>query len=123
MPLLSWRRSARAGWALLALPGVVALLSLLKHSLGMLSPVQDGAGRILAGIEGHPVLAYLVPVLFLGLPFVMPVIKLLAISHVARVQEKGELQVTVKLRPLNITLCLVSLAVLVVVLLPDALSF
>lgn len=123
IPLLSYRRSARAGWVLLALPGVVALLSLLKHSFGMLSPVQDGVGRILAGIEGHPVLTYLIPVLFVGLPFVTLVINLLAICHVACVRDRGELQVTVKLRPLNIALCLGSIAVLVLVFLPDALSF
>ncbi|KAB2922286.1 MAG: hypothetical protein F9K22_12020 [Bacteroidetes bacterium] len=120
IPLLSYRRSSRAGWWLLALPLTFITAALLKR-LGTPLPGADAVTGMYRTIEGHAVLTYLVPVIFLLLPLASMVITLLSFVHVSRPAGAGELVITLKYRPMALLIFLVSFALLVYVLTPDAL--
>lgn len=123
IPLLSYRRSSKAGLWLLILPAVVAITYILKRDLAIPSTFLNGIGNFLAAVDGHPVLSFLIPVVFIGLPCAAMIVNLLAFSHFALVRERKELLVTIKYRPINIGIFLFSFAILVFFLLPDRLSF
>jgi hypothetical protein len=123
IPLLSYRRSSRAGLWLLLLPAIVALSGILKYDLALFSPFLDAIQRFLAAVDRNPFLTYLIPLVFAGLPLLAMVMNLLAFCHFAHLREKKEFLVTIKLRPLNIGLFLFSFAILVYFLLPDRLSY
>lgn len=121
IPLLSYRRSSRAGLWLLVLPLVFAVARFLKYELGLSSSILNVTHALYKSVSGSPVLTYLIPVIFLGLPLLAMIVNLLAICHFDSVKEKQELVVTIKRRPLNIAVFLLSFAVVVYAFLPDAL--
>ncbi|RYY89220.1 MAG: hypothetical protein EOO15_06795 [Chitinophagaceae bacterium] len=123
IPLLSYKRSSRAGLWLLVLPLTVAIAAVLRMSLHFQSAPLQQIRRFFAGIDEHPVLTYLIPLLFVGLPLLAFVLNLLAICHFQKNSSAKELIVTIKYRPFNILLLLLSLALLVFFFLPDNLSF
>ena len=123
IPLLSYRRSSKAGLWLLILPVIVALTYILKHELAISSTILNGIGSFIAAVDGNPVLTYLIPVIFVGLPCAAMIINLLAFFHFTLVRERKELLVTIKFRPVNIGVFLFSFAILVFFLLPDRMSF
>ncbi len=123
IPLLSYRRSSKAGLWLLILPVIAAMTYVLKHELAISSTVLNGIGTFIAAVDGSPVLTFLIPVVFIGLPFAAMTINLLAFLHFALVKERKELLVTIKFRPVNIGIFLLSFAILVFFLLPDRMSF
>lgn len=123
IPLLSYKRSSRAGLWLLVVPVIVAMTYTLKYELGIFSPFLNGVHSFFAAVDRNPVLTYLIPVIFMGLPLLAMIVNLLAFCHFAHEKEKNEFIITIKLRPLNIALFLFSFAILVFFLLPDRLSF
>lgn len=123
IPLLSYRRSSKAGLWLLILPVIAALTYILKHELAVSSTILNGIGSFIAAVDGNPVLTYLIPVILVGLPSAAMIINLLAFFHFTLVRERKELLVTIKFRPVNIGVFLFSFAILVFFLLPDRMSF
>lgn len=123
IPLLSYKKSSRAGLWLLVLPVTVAVTMILKYELGILSPFLDLIQKVLAAVDRNQVLTYIIPVIFVGLPLLAMIINFLAFCHFAFVRERKEVLVTLKFRAVNIALFLFSFAVLVFFLLPDRLSF
>lgn len=123
IPLLSYKRSSKAGLWLLILPVIVAITYILKRDLAISSAFLNGMGSFLAAVDGNPVLSFLIPSVFIGLPCAAMIMNLLAFSHFTFMRERKELLVTIKYRPVNIGIFLFSFAVLVFFLLPDRLSF
>jgi hypothetical protein len=123
IPLLSFKRSSRAGLWLLILPVVVAVTFLIKYELGIYSPLIDGIRKFFDAIDSNQFLTYLIPVIFIGFPLTAMIINLLAFCHFTFIKEKKELLITVKYRPFNITIFLFSFVIIVFFLLPDKLSF
>jgi hypothetical protein len=123
IPLLSYRRSSRAGLWLLLLPFTFAVTLVLKAVLRTGSAYLDLPRRLFAFIDDNAVLTYLIPVIFIGLPLLVMIINLLAICHFQQDKKARELLVTIKYRPLNIVLFLLSFALIVFFLLPDKLAF
>jgi hypothetical protein len=123
IPLLRYRQSSKAGLWLLVFPAIAAVTTLLKHELALSSPLVDGLRRGIAAVDGNPVLTFLVPITFIGLPCAAMIMNLLACSHVAVARERREALITIKYRPANILVFLLSFAMLVFFLLPDAMSF
>ncbi|MEW6510743.1 MAG: hypothetical protein AB1428_07250 [Bacteroidota bacterium] len=121
IPLLSYKRSSRAGLWLLALPLTFALTILLKYQLGIFSSFLDILEGAFNAMSGNAVLTYLIPAIFIGLPLFAMIINFLAFCHFASNKETKELLVTIKFRPLNVAIFLLSFAVLVYFFLPDAL--
>lgn len=121
MPLLSYKKSSRAGLWLLTVPLTFVLIVFLKYRIGIASSLLSSVERFFVMIADHPVLTYLIPVIFVGLPLVAMVVNFLAICHFTYNKETRELHVTIKYRPLNIVVFLLSFAVLAYAFLPDAL--
>ena len=121
IPLLSYKRSSRAGLWLLVLPLTFALAILLKYQLRIFSSFLDIVEGAFKAISGNVILTYLIPVIFVGLPLLAMVINFLAFCHFTSNNETKELLVTIKYRPLNLAIFLLSFAVLVYFLLPDSL--
>lgn len=123
IPLLSYRKSSRAGLWLLAVPFTVALTIVLKLELGLQSGYLDYVRKFFAAVDDNAVFTYLIPIIFVGLPLVAMVVNLLAICHFQQNNKERELIITIKYRAVNIFLFLMSFALLVFFLLPDRLSF
>jgi hypothetical protein len=119
IPLLSYKKSSRAGLWLLAIPVIFALTVLLKYRLGMSFPAFDVIESFFKYVDGNPVLTYLIPIIFAGLPLAAMVLNLLAFTHYSAVKDRGELLITIKYRWLNIVVFFIAFAVLVYYILPD----
>ena len=123
IPLLSYKKSSKAGLWLLLLPVTVAVAVFLKSVLGVQSGYINLVHKFFAAIDKNVVLTYLIPLIFVGLPLTAMVINVLAICHFQQNNKTRELIVTIKYRPLNIAIFLISFAVLIFFLWPDKLSF
>ena len=123
IPLLSYKKSSRAGLWLLLLPITFALTIVLKIELRIQSQVIDAVRNFFAFVDNHAVLTYLMPVIFLGFPIVAMLINFLAICHFQSNRETKELIITIKRRPLNIAIFLFSFALIIYFLQPDQFSF
>lgn len=121
VPLLSYRRSSRLGLALLVLPLLFFATVFLRYELGLSLSIVDIVARAFASISDSPILHLLIPVIFIGIPLYAMVINLLSFCHFASDPVSKEMLVTVKYRPLNMIVFLISFVVLVYAFLPDAL--
>ena len=123
MPFLSYRRSSKAGLWLLLVPGIVAVTVFLKTGLYLNPDYVNFVHRFFSAINNNEILTYLIPVIFIGMPLLAIVLNFLAICHFQKNKQMKELIVTIKYRPLNIAILLLSFAILIFFLLPDKLSF
>ena len=123
IPLMSYRKSSKAGLWLLLLPLTFAITVVLKMEFGVQSGYLDLVRKFFSAIDDHVVLTYLIPVIFLGLPLIAMIINLLAICHFQQNRKMKELIVTIKYRPINILIFLISFALVIYFLLPDKLAF
>src|SRR3990172_1608366 len=78
IPLLSFKRSSRAGLWLLVLPVVFAITFIFKYELGIFSSFLNIIEGFFAAIDRNQFLTYLIPVIFAGLPLLAMIINFLA---------------------------------------------
>jgi hypothetical protein len=123
IPFLSYKKSSRAGLWLLIVPFTVALTIFLRMELSIKSGYFNFVQKFFAEIDNNNVLTYLIPLIFIGLPVLAMVLNFLAICHFQRDRKMKELIVTIKYRPLNIVIFLLSFALLIYFFLPDRLAF
>jgi hypothetical protein len=123
IPLLSYRRSSKAGLWLLLIPLMVAVTVFLKTQLGLQTGYIAFVHKLFSAIDDNVVLTYLIPLIFVGFPLFAMIINALAICHFQKNNKQKELLITIKYRPLNIAIFLLAFAVLIFFLLPDKLSF
>lgn len=123
IPLLSFKKSSRAGLWLLALPVVFAVTFILKYELGIFSSFLDVIENFFSAVDKNQFLTFLIPIIFIGLPLIAMIINFLAFCHFTFNKEKKELLVTIKYRPFNMAVFLFAFAIIVFFLLPDRLSF
>ncbi len=123
IPLLSFKKSSRAGLWLLIVPLTFALTVFLKTVLGIKSGYLNYIQKFFSEIDNNKLLTYLIPLIFVGLPLLAMILNFLAICHFQRNKKMKELIITIKYRPLSIAIFLLSFALLVYFLLPDKLSF
>lgn len=121
IPLLSYKKSSRAGLWLLALPLAFAITVLLKYELGIPSAILNVIESSFKYVSGNSFLTYLIPAIFVGLPLLAMIMNLLAFCHFAQMEGRKGLIVTIKYRPLNIAVFLFSFAMLVYAFMPDSL--
>src|SRR4051794_41167646 len=81
IPLLSYRKSSKAGLWLLLVPLTVAVTILLKTALHVQSNYIHLIQKFFAFIDNNVVLTYLIPLIFIGLPLIAMTINVLAICH------------------------------------------
>lgn len=120
IPLLSYKRSSKAGLWLLALPVLFAVTVIIKYEMGVFNSFLDIIEGFFTAINRNEFLTYLIPVIFIGLPLFSMIINFLAFCHFSYMKEKKELLITVKYRPLNIALFLFSFMIIVFFFLPDS---
>ena len=123
IPILSYRKSSKAGLWLLLLPLIVAVTAFLKSALHIQAGYINWIRKVFAFIDNNVVLTYLIPLIFVGLPLIALIINLLAICHFQQNKKAKELLITIKYRPLNIAILFISVVVLIFFLLPDNLAF
>lgn len=119
IPLLSYKRSSRAGLWLLAVPFIFAVTAVVKYYWGVSLPASDLLVEFFNFVSENQFLTILIPVIFVGLPLLVMTLNLLAICHFVSVKERRELLVTIKYRPMNIAMFLFSFVILVYFVLPD----
>ncbi|MBK7143529.1 MAG: hypothetical protein IPH75_15805 [bacterium] len=119
IPLLRYRKSSRAGLWLLAVPIVFALTVVLKYELGVSFPGFDYLHDFFDYVSANQFLTILIPIIFVGLPLLAMTMNFLAICHFASAKGKNELLITIKWRPVNLAIFLLSFAVLIYYVLPD----
>ena len=123
IPILSYRKSSKAGLWMLSLPLLVAVIIFLKTTIHVQSGYINWVPKVFGFIDDNIVLTYFIPLIFVGLPLLSLIINVLAICHFQPNKKAKELLVTIKYRPFNIVIVFISLAVLIFFLLPDKLSF
>jgi hypothetical protein len=123
IPLLSYKKSSKAGLWLLVVPLTVAVIVMLKTVFGLQSNYIRRVREFFAAIDDNVVLTFLIPILFVGLPLIVMVMNFLAICHFQRNKKTKELIITIKYRTFNIALFFISFAILIFFLIPDNLSF
>lgn len=123
IPMLSFKRSSKAGLWLLLLPAVFAITVFLKYELGIFSSFLNTIESFFKAVDRNVFLTYLIPLIFIGLPLLAMIINLLAFCHFTVAKGTKELLITIKYRPFNIALFLFSFTLLVYFFLPDKLSF
>lgn len=121
IPLLRYRRSSIMGlW--LIMPAIIFIITaLIKYELLINSEVLDSIHHFFRSLDDNRFLTYLIPLIFVGLPLVAMILNFLAFCHFSYTRERKELLVTIKYRPFNIFVFLLSFAMLVYAFLPDAL--
>ena len=123
IPLLSYKKSSKAGLWLLLLPLIVAVTAVLKTAFGVKSDYINLVRKLFAAIDNNVVLTYLIPLIFVGLPLIAMTMNMLSFCHFQQNKKTKELVVTIKYRILNIVIFLISFAILIFFLLPDKLAF
>lgn len=119
IPLLSYRKSSKAGLWLLLLPAMVAVTVFLRRDIGVRLTVLDAIKRAITAVDGNPVLSYLIPLVVVGLPLTAMAVNILSICHFSRERGTGELLITVKPRVRNLVLIVLSFVLLCFFFLPD----
>lgn len=116
LTLVSARRSSWIGFFLVALPCLFMLGVILKYYLGLTIPAFSGIEEGMAQID-RTLFRFVPPLILVGGPVVALGLNLLAIMHFQLDAVRRELQVTVKLRVLNLLICAVCIAILGMILL------
>ena len=83
IPLLSFKKSSRAGLWLLIVPFIVALTIFLKIELGIKSGYFNFIQKFFSEIDNNNVLTYLIPLIFIGFPLLAMILNFLAMTAVA----------------------------------------
>src|ERR1043165_9940245 len=81
IPLLSYKKSSRAGLWLLIIPFIVAITVVLKVELGIKSGYFNFIQKFFASIDNNNVLTYLIPLIFVGFPLFAMILNFLAVCH------------------------------------------
>lgn len=121
IPLLSYKRSSKAGLWLLILPIIFALTLVLKYELGLFSTFLDMIVGVFKFVDKNQFLTYLIPIVLIGFPLSAMIINFFAVCHFALVREKKELIITIKYRLFNIAVILLSFAIIIFFFTPDRL--
>ena len=104
--------SSRIGVILVAIPTLFLGGVVLRYGFGIAVPGFTALEDLIAVVEHAGAFSILSPLVLAGGPLVALALNLLAIIHFDRDRSPGELHMTVKLRPFNLVLIALSLAIL-----------
>jgi hypothetical protein len=109
--LLSARRSSWIGVVLIALPCLFMFGVILKYGFRIDIPIFSALEENMAAID-RTVFRFIPPLILVGGPLVGLALNLLAVMHFQFDRQPRELQVTVKLKPVNLAIIGVCLFIL-----------
>src|ERR1700693_6140905 len=110
--LLNAKRSAGIGVILVIIPCLFLLAVLIKYFLHINLPSFSAVEEWMADKNHNVFIKMLIPLLFIGVPFIALIFNLLAILHFNFEKKVKELIITVKLKWINIILSLICLLIL-----------
>ena len=117
LTLMSAKKSAAIGVWLAAVPLFFLGAVVMKYLFHVNLHVIDVFEEVMAHLDKDPSTMWLTPVFFVLLPLAGILLNMLAIIHVEYRKVLHQLVVTIKLKPVNILICCVSLAIVAVVFL------
>ena len=117
LTLASAKRSAAVGVWLVAVPLFFLCAVVMKYFFHLNLHLIDVFEEMMVHLDGNPSTKWMTPVFFVILPLVGVLLNVVAIVHVEVRKALHQLVVTIKLKPVNILICCVSLAVVGIVLL------
>jgi hypothetical protein len=117
LAIMNAKKSAFWGVWFLAIPAFFFVCIIIKELLGWHWGIADTLTIYTAAIDRNASTAWITPVVFVLLPAIGAVTNLLAIMHFTYDKLTKELIVTIKTKWLNITIAIISLAILGMVLL------
>jgi hypothetical protein len=112
--LLSARRSSRIGVVLIALPCLFMFGVILKYGFRIDIPVFGALEEYMAAVD-RTVFRFVPPLILVGGPLAGLALNLLAVLHFQFDRQQRELQVTVKLKPVNLAIIGVCLFILAMI--------
>ena len=112
LALVDARLSSRVGVLLVAIPVLFLGGVVFRYGFGITIPGFSALENTISVVEHAGLFSVLSPLVLAGGPLVALALNLLAILHVERDRSQGELHIMVKLRPFNLLLIAVSIAIL-----------
>lgn len=112
--LLNAKKSSRLGITFIIIPCLFLLGVFIKYLLGIDFGIFTSIEETMATLDKTTSLKWIAPLLLVGLPLISIIINSLAITHFYWDNHKRELIITIKYRPLNIILLLISIAIVAI---------
>lgn len=112
--LLNAKKSSQLGIAFIIVPCLFLLGVFIKYLLGIDFGIFTSIEETMATLDKTTSLKWIAPLLLVGLPLISIIINSLAITHFYWDNHKSELIITIKYRPLNIILLLISIAIVAI---------
>ena len=116
LTVLNTKRSAVAGIWLVAVPCIFLFMICMKYILGIDTGLFNWIENVFVQIDRGKLSGILNPILFILLPLLGLVINLLAICHFSFDKVQRELNITVKIKWVNLAIAAISLMVIAVIL-------
>jgi hypothetical protein len=112
--LLSARRSSWIGFVLITLPSLFMFGVITKYGFRIDVPVFTALEETMAAVD-RTAFRFVSPLILVGAPLAALVMNLLAVMHFQIDRSRRELQITVKLKPLNLAIIGVCLFILAMI--------
>ncbi len=117
LAIIGSKKSAAMGVWFLVVPGYFLLMMLMKYYFNVNLHIIDIFEDFVASIDRSSGTKFITPLFFIGLPIAGIVINLLSIMFFEYDKVKKQINISIKLKPLNILLVILSLAVVSVFML------
>jgi hypothetical protein len=111
LTIISSKKSAAIGFWLLVVPCYFLFMVFVKYFFNINLRVIDIFEDFVASFDKSPVTKFIAPLFFVGLPIAGIIINLLSIMFFEYDKEQKRINISIKLKPLNILLLIISLAV------------
>jgi hypothetical protein len=114
--LLNSRRSSHIGIAFIVIPCLFLFLQVIKEWIGLDFQFFSAFENYMSQLDKIPLLKWIFPLVLVGLPVIAIIINSLSIVHFYWDKITRELLITIKYKPVNITLILISICIVLIFL-------
>ncbi|OGU83008.1 MAG: hypothetical protein A2W11_04120 [Ignavibacteria bacterium RBG_16_35_7] len=111
LAIINSKKSAAMGVWFLLVPCYFLFMIVMKYYFNVNLHVIDIFEDFIASLDKSPLTKFIAPLFFVGLPIAGIVINLLSVMFFEYDKEQKQINMSVKLKPLNILLVIMSLAV------------
>ena len=109
--IVNSKKSAAIGVWFLVVPCYFLFMILMKYYFNVNLHIIDIFENFVASLDKSPITKFITPLFFVGLPIAGIVINLLSIMFFDYNKEQKQINISVKLKPVNLLLVILSLAV------------
>lgn len=111
LAIINSKKSAAMGVWFLVVPCYFLFMVFMKYYFNINLYLIDIFEDFIASLDKSPLTKFIVPIFFVGFPIAGIVLNLLSIMFFEYVKEQKQINVSIKLKPVNILLILISLTV------------